>query len=91
MLNTLKSVRSEAFARALLAFPAARQERHRLRFLFRQTGKRVAAALNCELPGSKVVTIGELRGDLRKIVGTAQLENNRENILEFRKDANRLR
>jgi hypothetical protein len=49
-----------------LAFPAARQERHRLRF-------------------------EELRGDVRKIVGTVLLENNRENILELRIDANRLR
>lgn len=57
-------------------------------------GKRasgVAAAHNCELAASKVITIEELRGDVRKIVGTALLENNRENILEFRKDADRLR
>jgi hypothetical protein len=58
---------------------------------FGKRASEVAAALNCELVASKVVTIEELRGDVRKIVGTALLENNRENILEFRKDANRLR
>ena len=58
---------------------------------FGQRASEVAAALNCELVASKVVTIEELRGDVRKIVGTALLENNRENILEFRKDPNRQR
>jgi hypothetical protein len=57
---------------------------------FGKRASEVAAALNCELVASKVVTIEELRGDVRKIVGTALLENNRDNILEFRKDANRL-
>ena len=56
-------------------------------------GKRASgvAALNCELVASKLHTIEKLRGDGRKIVATTPLENNRENILEFRKDANRLR
>ena len=44
---------------------------------FGQRASEVAAALNCELVASKVVTIEELRGDVRKIVGTALLENNR--------------
>jgi hypothetical protein len=58
---------------------------------FGKRASEVAAALNRELVASKVDTIENLRGDGRKIVATAPLENNRENILEFRKDANRLR
>ena len=52
---------------------------------FGKRASEVAAALNCELVASKVVTIEELRGDVRKIVGTALLENNRENIWSFEK------
>ena len=43
---------------------------------FGKRASEVAAALNCELVASKVVAIEELRGDVRKIVGTALLESN---------------
>lgn len=51
-------------------------------------GKRageVAAALNCQLVASNVVKVEQLRGNVRKIVGTALLENASENVLPFRK------
>jgi hypothetical protein len=58
---------------------------------FGKRAKEVAAAINCEVISSNVVKIERLRGNVRKIIGTALLENPRENILEFQKRRNRQR
>ena len=58
---------------------------------FGTRAKEVAAAMNCEVVSSNIVKIEHLRGNVRKIVGTALLQNSRENILEFRKRHNRQR
>jgi hypothetical protein len=54
-------------------------------------GKRateVAAALNCQLVASNVVKIEHLRGNVRKIIGTALLENAKGNVFQFRQHRN---
>jgi hypothetical protein len=58
---------------------------------FGTRAKEVAAAINCEVVASNVVKIEQLGGNVRKIVGTALLQNPRENVLEFRKRRNRQR
>ena len=58
---------------------------------FSTRANEVAAAINCEVVASNVVKIEQLRGDVRKIVGTALLQNPRENVLEFRKNPKRHR
>ena len=58
---------------------------------FGTRAKEVAAAMNCEVVASNVVKIEHLRGNVRKIVGTALLQNPKENVLEFRKRRNRQR
>ena len=52
---------------------------------FGTRAKEVASAINCELVSSNVVKVQRLPGNVRKIVGTALLENPRENVLEFQK------
>ena len=58
---------------------------------FSSRANEVAAAINCEVISSNVVKIEQLSGNVRKIVGTALLQNPRENVLEFRKRRNRQR
>jgi hypothetical protein len=58
---------------------------------FGTRAKEVAAAMNCEVVASNVVKIEHLRGNVRKIVGTALLQSPKENVLEFRKRRNRQR
>jgi hypothetical protein len=58
---------------------------------FDKHAREVAAAINCELVSSNVVRIEQLRANERKIVGTALLQNLRENVKEFRKRRNRQR
>jgi hypothetical protein len=58
---------------------------------FARRANEVAEAINCEVVSSNVVRIERLRGNVRKIVGTALLQNPRENILEFRTRRNRQR
>jgi hypothetical protein len=58
---------------------------------FDQHAREVAAAINCELISSNVVKIQRLPGNVRKIIGTALLQNPRENTLEFQKRRNRQR
>jgi hypothetical protein len=58
---------------------------------FSTRAKEVAAAINCEVVASNVVKIERLRGNVRKIVGTALLQNPKENVLEFRTRHNRRR
>jgi hypothetical protein len=60
-------------------------------FYFSKRAKEVAAAINCEVVASNVVKIEHLRGNVRRIVGTALLQNPRENVLEFRMRRNRQR
>ena len=47
----------------------------------------VAAALNCQVVASNVVRIENLRGNVRKVVGTALLKD----VLEFPRDPERHR
>ena len=58
---------------------------------FGKRAREVAAALNCQLVSSNVVKIEYLRGNVRKIVGTALLENAKENVVEFRQHPQRQR
>ena len=58
---------------------------------FDKRASEVAAALNCELVSSNVVRIEQLHGNVRKIVGTALIENPRENVFEFPRDPKRQR
>jgi len=51
---------------------------------FEKRAGEVAAAINCQLVASNVVKVELLHGNVRKIVGTALLENPRENVLTFR-------
>lgn len=52
---------------------------------FGKRASEVAAAINCQLVASNVVKVEQLQGNVRKIVGTALLENARENVLPFHK------
>jgi hypothetical protein len=54
---------------------------------FDKRATEVAAALNCQVVSSNVVRIESLRGNVRKVVGTALLQN----IIEFPKYRKRLR
>lgn len=47
---------------------------------FEKRASEVAEALNCRVVASTVVRIENLRGNVRKIVGTALLEHAGENI-----------
>ena len=58
---------------------------------FEKRASEMAAALNCEIVASNIVKIEQLRGNVRKIVGTALLKNSRENVLKFRQNTNRHR
>ena len=58
---------------------------------FSTRANEVAAAINSEVVASNVVKIEQLRGDVRKVVGTALLQNPRENVLEFRNRRDRQR
>lgn len=58
---------------------------------FGQRASEVAKALNCQLVASNVVKIENLRGNVRKIIGTALLENAKKNVLEFRQHPQRQR
>jgi len=51
---------------------------------FEKRAGEVATAINCQLVASNVVKVELLHGNVRKIVGTALLENPRENVLTFR-------
>ena len=46
---------------------------------FEKRASEVAEAMNCRVVASNIVSIENLRGNVRKIVGTALLENTREN------------
>jgi hypothetical protein len=48
---------------------------------FEKRANEIAAAINCELVSSNVVKIERLRGNVRKIIGTALLQNARQNVL----------
>jgi hypothetical protein len=58
---------------------------------FRKRATEVAADVNCQLIASTVVRIERRRDNVRKIVGTALLQNAGENVLEFRPDPKRQR
>lgn len=45
---------------------------------FEKRTREVAEAMNCRIVASNVVSIEILRGNVRKIVGTALLENTRD-------------
>jgi hypothetical protein len=57
---------------------------------FSKRAGEVAEALNCELVASNVVKIQELQGNVRRIMGTALLQNQSENVLKFKRDHIRL-
>ena len=52
---------------------------------FRKRASEMAAALNCRLVAMSGIKIEQMRGDVRMVVGTALLENPRENVLAFSK------
>lgn len=54
---------------------------------FEKRASEVAAALNCQVVASNVVKIECLRGDVRKVVGTALLQN----VIEFSREPKRHR
>ena len=45
---------------------------------FEKRAREVAEAMNCRVVASNIVSIQNLRGNVRKIVGTALLENTRD-------------
>ncbi len=51
---------------------------------FDKRANEMAAAMNCEVVASNVVKIERLRGNVRKIVGTALLKNSTANVLAFK-------
>jgi hypothetical protein len=53
--------------------------------------REIAAAMNYDVVASNVVQIEHLRGNVRKVIGTALLQNPRENVLNFRQHSNRHR
>lgn len=58
---------------------------------FNKRARGVEASLNYEFVASKVIRIEDLRGNVRKIIGTVVLKNSAQNILKFRPDPNRQR
>jgi hypothetical protein len=58
---------------------------------FDKLAREVAAAINCELVSSNVVKIQRLPGNVRKIIGTAQLQNPKVKNVEFQKRRKRQR
>lgn len=54
---------------------------------FETRASEVAEALNCRVVASNIVSIKILRGNVRKIVGTALLENARTNVVTLPKGA----
>ena len=54
---------------------------------FDKRASEIAAALNCQVVASNIVKIESLRGNVRKVVGTALLQN----IIEFPRDSKRQR
>lgn len=53
-------------------------------FYVEKRASEIAAAKNYEVVASNVVQIDHLRGNVRKIIGTALLQNARENVIKFR-------
>ena len=47
--------------------------------------------MNYEVVASNVVQIEHLRGNVRKVIGTALLQNPRDNVLNFRQHTSRHR
>jgi hypothetical protein len=58
---------------------------------FSKRASDLAAAMNSEVVDSKVIKIEHLRGNVRKIIGSALLQNTENNILSFRQVSNRHR
>ena len=58
---------------------------------FSKRASDLAAAMNCEVLASNVIKIEQLRGNVRKIVGSALLQNTKNNVLSFRHHSNRHR
>jgi hypothetical protein len=56
---------------------------------FRKRASEMAAALNCRLVAMSGVKVEHMRGEVRMVVGTALLENPRENVLAFPKSRHR--
>jgi hypothetical protein len=56
---------------------------------FRKRASEMAAALNCRLVAMSDVKVEHMRGEVRMVVGTALLENPRENVLAFPKSRHR--
>jgi len=54
---------------------------------FEERANQVAEAMNCRVVASNVVSIENLRGNVRKVVGTALLENARTNVVTLSKGA----
>jgi hypothetical protein len=54
---------------------------------FEKRASEVAAALNCQVVASNVVKIEALRGNVRKVIGTALLQN----VIEFSREPKRHR
>ena len=59
--------------------------------IFEKRAREIAAAMNYEVVASNVVQIEHLRGNVRKVIGTALLQNPRDNVLNFRQHSNRHR
>ena len=54
---------------------------------FGKRASEVAAALNCQVVASNVVRVENLRGNVRKVTGTALLQN----VIEFPREPKRYR
>ena len=53
-------------------------------FYFEKRASEIAAAMSYEVVASNVVQFDHLRGNVRKIIGTALLQNARQNVIKFR-------
>jgi hypothetical protein len=56
---------------------------------FGKRASEMAAALNCRLVSMSGIKVEHMRGDVRMVVGTALLENPRENVLALPKSKGR--